>query len=260
MSYKFNGVDISTYGAVALADGEDVPLKGVFSLPKRAGETEYNWGTEIEAYVAREDIVPDGRKLLLSVALKGGDDADYAGKLAAFRQACVELRSLGTEFGDFDVLAKEEVGVEESPGRAAVFTIPLWQPRFTLPELVLAGSGGAGVLLDDFDLEKDFAIAVSELKDNHSIGKRIETNTTEPYLQTRYRDHTDITLGCFMKGASWEGLYARIMQFYAFCMSPGLRRLRLPDGLEYRGYFKDGVAVKADAGCVLTFDLKIRII
>lgn len=260
MSYKFDGVDVAAWGVAPFTDEAGVALEGVFDLPKRTGETEYNWGTEIEAYVEAEDIVTDGRKLTLKMLLKGGDEADYAGKLEGFKRACVELRRLSCEFGEFDVLVKDEVSVEELPGCVAVVSVPMWEQKVTIPELTVSGSGPGGMSVDEFCLEKDFGIVVSDWKGEKDLGKRIEVQTTEPYLRTEFRDRGEVTLSGWMKGESWTELYSRIGQLQALCMKPGLRRLSFPDGTVCEGYVKGGMAVKPGFGCVLSFDLKVRIV
>lgn len=260
MSYKFDGVDVAAWGVTPFTDEAGVALEGVFNLPKRTGETEHNWGTEIEAYVKAEDLVTDGRKLTLKVLLKGRNEADYTGKLENFKQACVELRRLSCEFGEFDVLVKDEVIVEELPECAAVVSVPMWEQTVVIPELVITGSGKNGVSLDEFCLEKDFGVVVQDWKGGKSVGKRIEVQTTEPYLRTEFRDRGEVTLSCWMKGRDWLEAYAWVKQLQAVCMRPGLRELSFPDGTVCRGYVKDGMTVKPGFGCVLSFDLKIRMI
>lgn len=260
MSYKFDGVDVTAWGVTPFTDEAGVALEGVFDLPKRTGETERNWGTEVEAYVGAGDIEVDGRKLTLKVLLKGADEADYARKLEDFRRACVELRRLSCEFGMFDVLVKDEVSVEELPGCAAVVCVPMWEQTVEIPELLVAGGGKSGVSLDSFGLERDFGVVVSDWRGSKGVGKRIEVQTTEPYLRTEFRDRGEVTLSCWMKGEDWQQVYVRMRQLQALCMRPGLRELVFPDGTVCRGYVKDGMTVKPGFGCVLSFDLKIRMI
>lgn len=259
MSYKFNGVDVSAWGVAPMAEDGGVMLDGVFDLPKRTGETEHNWGTEVEAYVEREDITLDGRKLSMKLMLKAADGDDYAVKLAGFKRACIELRRLECEFGVLEVLVKDEVGVEELPEFRAVITLSLWQQAVALPlPPVEAGSGGVG--LDGYGLKEEFGFVVGEWKDVRSVGKRIEVPTTELYLRTGFRERMDVVVGCCARGNSWQELHGRMMRFYALCMLPGARRLRLPNGEDVEVYFKEGVTVTADYGFVLMFDLKMRMI
>lgn len=260
MSYRFDGVDVAAWGVTPFADEAGVALEGVFDLPKRIGETEFNWGTEVEAYVKAEDIVTDGRKLVLKGLLKGADEADYAGKLADFRRACVRLRRLSCEFGEFDVLVKDAVSVEELPGCAAVVGVPMWEQTVVVPQLVVKGSGRSGVSVDEYDLERDFGVVIPDWKGRKDVGKRIEVPTTEPYRRTEFRDGGVVTLSGWMKGEDWLEVYGRIRQLQALCVRPGLRELWFPDGTVCRGYVKDGLAVKPGFGCVLSFDLKLRMI
>lgn len=260
MSYSFDGVDVAAWGVTPFTDEGGVALEGVFDLPKRTGETERNWGTEVEAFVEAGDIVTDGRKLSLKVLLKGEDEADYAVKLKGFRQACVELRRLGCEFGCFDVLVKDEVCVEELSGCAATVSVPMWEQDVVIPALTVNGSGKCGVSLDGYGLEQDFGVVVQNWKGEKDVGKRIEVQTTEPYRRTEFRDRGEAVLGCWMRAADWVEAYGRIRLLQALCLRPGLRELWFPDGTVCRGYVKDGMTVKPGFGGVLSFDLKMRLI
>ena len=112
MTYKIDGVDISTFGAFPYIEKskECIALSGVFNLPKRTGTTEYNWGVSIEPYVDASDIELDDRTLKLRLVIKGHD---YISKVMQLRLACIACRKLWTEFGEFDVMLKDGITVDE---------------------------------------------------------------------------------------------------------------------------------------------------
>lgn len=259
--YKLDNIDIASFGAVAISDGEATALKGEFDLPKRKGDTERNWGTEIEPYAEKEDIILDGRSLTLYVAIKGNTLSDYLSKLEAFKKACIACRTISSDLGQYNVVLKDDVVVTEEYGfDLATVSVKFWQESAVIPALSLSGSGEDGFLLDNYNLHKDFGIIVSERKSNQNTGKRIEVNTTLPYTRTNYRDRTTAVLNCAMLGRDLSDLYSKMGQLQALCVKPGLRSLSCPDKVKQSLYFREGITVKVEHESVLTFDLKMRIV
>lgn len=206
------------------------------------------------------DIELDGRALTLKVCIKGDSVADYRAKLDGYKSACIFCRKLYTEFGEFDVVLKDTIDVEEYvENLMAIVTAKFWQQEVVLPRLIILPSGGTGNLLDGYNLSIDFGIYIALRKDDKNISKRIEVSTTMPYTQTRYRELGNATFECTMIGDTLD-LYSKISQFQALCMGSGLRSLKLSGNDFYNLYFKDGMAVKAPSSTLLKFDLKCRVV
>lgn len=262
--YKLDDIDIARYGAVPITGpltSECISLEGVFSMPGRAGTTEYNWGTSIEPFVEAHEIVWAGKSLVLHLMVRGATDLVYASNLKALLLACVDCRQLSTSFGEFAVLVKDEVKVKEYVNRRTAFvSIPFWTEWAPAPDLLPEPTTGPGYRLDDYNLRADFGVVVAERSSNRNLGKRIEVSTTHPYTRTEYRDPSDVSLSCQMLGESLTEIYAKMMQFQGLCAMPGLRRLHLPDGSSYTGYVKDGFKATATCGRWVTFDFKFRVI
>lgn len=259
MSYKINGTDIAAYGAVA-GGTEDlvINLSELFSFPKRKGETERNWGTSVEPFVGAQDLAFEGRTMTLNLFLMGSTRKQYAERLAALRQACVECVSLSTDFGDFDVIVRDAVSVQEFfNGNAATVKIPFWQETVVFAPLTLQPSGGTGYRMDGYNLSADFGIAVSERKEGQLVGKRIDAGTSLPYMQTLYREPGTVTLACYMSAPNLQALYGRMMQFHALCAAPGLRQLRFPDDTVRTVYVKEGFSATVLSDRYVKFDLKM---
>lgn len=261
MSCKLNGIDISTFGALSSPARVALSINGLFDLPKRKGDTERNWGTEIEPWVDAADIELDGRIITLSVVIRGTTPAIYRDRLQAFKQACIECTTLETEFGSYHVIMKDDTGITEYTGHnTSSVLVKFWQETVTIPTLIVVPSAGAGYLLDNYNLQKDFGIAVSDIKGIENTGKRIEVNTTRPYPRTNYRDKSMVTMSCVMVGKSLMELYSQMTQFHALCVKPGLRALKTTDKQVINFYVKEGITVKAGHDTVITFDLKMRVI
>lgn len=260
-TFYIDGVDIATLGAVAILGNEACPLTGMFDLPRRKGETERDWGTSIEAFVDAGDIEMDGRTLTLTLLVKGDTYAIYLYRLNRLKAACVACKVLGTPFGGFNVIQKDDIGVTEYPwANMGIVTARFYEDTVTIPSLTLKPSGGSGILLDGFNLWRDLGIGVSEIKDCRNTGKRIEVNTTATYKRTNYRDKPTVTLSCFMRDKDLAGLYGRMGQLHALCVKSGLRVLTLEDGTRMDLYIKDGITARTGHETVLTFDLKLRVV
>lgn len=260
MKYKLDGVDMASFGAVPYLTRSQtfIAISGIFDLPKRKGTTEYNWGTSIEPYVDSEDIELDGRTLAISLCIKS---INYKRKLDTLRTACIACRKLWTEFGEFDVVLKDELSVDEHISlNMAIVKVKFWQQTFTPASITITPSGGSSYTMDEFNLYKDFGITVVSRKDFENIGKRIEISTTKPYMQTKYREARDITIGCSMIGNGIHDLYYKISQFNALCISPGIRNLYLRENEHCSLYFKDGITATARTERILNFNLKCRIV
>lgn len=260
MKYKLDGIDIAFYDAYPYVKRleECIALSGVFDLPKRKGTTEYNWGTSIEPFVDAEDIELDGRTLILSLVVRS---KNLKFQLSKLRSACITCRHLSTEFGDFDVICKDEITVEEYISlNMAVVQVKFWQQDYIPAEIKIKPSGGSNYVMDGYSLNTDFGIYVSSRSGTESVGKRIEIATTLPYSQNKYREPSIVTLKCSMLGTDLKDLYSKMGQFCAICIRPGLRSLGLRDNENMNLYFKDGITVKVRLDTLLIFDLKCRVI
>ena len=260
MNYKLDNVDIRAYGAIPYVQRskECMALTGVFDLPRRKGTTEYNWESSIEPYVDIDDIELDGRTLTLSLCIKA---ADYKDKLSALKAACISCKKLGTEFGEFEVILKDDISVEEYIMlNMAIVKIKFWQQEYSPVEIAITPTGDTSYTLDGYSLQRDFDILISSRSGFEDIGKRIEVSTTRPYTQTIYREARDTTFKCIMRGESLSELYEKMSQFQSVCIAPGMRSLRLRENETVDLYFKNGIAVTARTERLLEFSLKCRIV
>lgn len=259
--YKLDDIDIETYGAKAILQGERTALEGAFSFPKRTGKTEYNWGTHVEPFVEESEILFEGRVMKLTARIRGNDTAHYMAQLDAFKSACITCSTLTTGYDTFQVLLRDEIKVKEYSGRRlAIVTATFWEPEYLVPEVDIQAVASAGYSLDGCGLRETFGIGISGRSDEKSVGKRIEVSTTDTFRQTQYRDKADVTLQCWMKGDGINDLYARMRQFHALCAAPGIRMLQLPDGTIARGYVRDGFTAKVVHSNIVKFDFKLRVI
>lgn len=249
MNYKLNGISIATYEANPIATNQHFALHGIFDLPKRIGKTEHNWGTSIEPFVDEKDIEMDGRTLTLHVGVKHEN-------LGPFIQACVACEKLSIDYDVFDVVCKDEIQVRAigSQQYFDLVTVPFWQDKYRVGSLDINPSASGAFRLDEFDLNRDLGVYVSESGNLFNMAKRIDIPTTELYERTNYRASRDITLRCSMMGHTFAGVYNNMKRFHSLLMAPGMRTLTTPNKtLEV--YFKSGMVVKAIKSNILQFNI-----
>ncbi len=262
MIYKIDDKSINEYGAIPTnASGEKIALSGVFDLPKRIGTTEYDWGTSIEAFTDADDIELDGRTLTLNVTIKGTSLDDLHSKLSAFKAGCIACTKLWTEFGEFNVIQKDDITVEEYAfTKVATISVPFWQQDYVPVTISLIASGYGSYMLDSYNLIKDFGIYFNSYRDINNTPKRIDIDTTLPYTNTLYRSTRDMTIQCMMFGKSLADLSSKMSQFNALCIKSGSRLLTIPGNSARMVYFKDGISAKVESDKIISFDLKCRVI
>lgn len=252
MIYKFDDIDIRTYGVLPLREDGGYAVSGIFDFPKRKGEVERNWGDGIEPYLDEEDLNFGERAIGLKLVME--DAANWE----KFREAAIACRKFGTDVGDFDVLLADEVSVESLAGKMKKIGMKFRQNRVVFEPLTLAGTGGSGVRVDDFHLARDFGITVTSVKGDRNIPKRIEVNTTAPYGNTRYREKPSLTLECVMYAPDLEEAGRRMRQFHALWRQPGTRVLHADDGGTRNVFVKDGFSVEIEGNGLLRFNLKLE--
>lgn len=108
MSYKLNNVDINSFFAVPVLQGQRLAVQGIFDLPKRKGITERNWGTSIEPFVDAEDIELEGRELILYSA----QGYDMAGNENLITNSSIRMETNSYKLGEKNLSRNLVIGEE----------------------------------------------------------------------------------------------------------------------------------------------------
>lgn len=250
MIYKLDNINIASFGAIPVLGGERLALEGLFSLPKRKGATEYNWGTSIEPFVAAEDIELEGRELILNLAIQKASN-----QVTALKQALTACQVLAVDFDVYNVVCKHAIKLVEK-GEYLFIEARYWQNDYELKPITILPSFTGSYRLGAFDLLKDFGIIVSELNDTKNVAGRIEVSTTELYTQTQYREQRELSLDAFAKGDSISELYSKLTQFSALLCAPGFISLTSPAG-RFVVWQRSGFKAQYVAEHVVKFSLKL---
>lgn len=264
MSYKIDDQPLAYFKAIAVLSDEAEALTGTYSMPKRKGETQRNWGTSVEPYVSAGDITFDGRDLTLHAAVVESTEVALQQRLAQLQAACIACRRLTTPHGSYKVLVKGEIKSDFLKGRKiAHVSIPFFEEEVTFPPLTIRPTSYTDkntYRLDGYNLAPDFGITVIGINGLTDISKRIEVNTTSPYPFTHFRELREITLRCSMESRHPLPAHIRMGQFHTLCSLPGLRTLTYEGTTLCHGFIKDGFSAKINKFNRINFDLKITTI
>lgn len=265
--YYINSPSLSNYGAKASPKTrQTLAITGVFDFPKRDGDSEFNWGDEVEAFTDTEDFEWKEKSCTLRVFLQGSDAEDYETKLTSFKNNSMGLSSLSSDYG-LDIEDLRTTGVievvEHLKDNAATCTINFIAQDGILSGVLGTASGGSGYLLDGYSFIEDFGLYVQKRNDNKSVAKYQDYDTTVDYetLPTASRQPRDIQLDVTMIATSLSDFTAQMGKLHQLLASEGLRTLTFPDGNTHQVYCKDGFkinTVKTGGNVSASFYLKLR--
>jgi len=265
MQYLINDIDLSTFGIrPSRIDDSTVGVSGIFDFPKRKGETEYNWGTEIEAFVSADDLKWESRDITFKGLMKAASRAALLSNLQNFAALCKSDEvTFSTPFGVFLVVLENGISVKELRDDLLKFEAKFTQQKIAFTELSLVATGGTGSLIDNYNLRNDFGIIIQDHENYLNVAKRLDVNTTGDYKKSGYREMRDLSVQCLMVHSSMAALVAKMGQFHALLASPGLKTLITSKGDNYACYVKDGFTVsRITTGSSFTakFNLKLRVV
>lgn len=130
--YKLNNISLSTYGIEpGRLPGEGIAVKGIFDLPKRVGDTHYEWAESdgVQPYVDADEIFFGGRTLYFQGIMVGGLSPLKA-LLNTFKTAIssyTDLVPFETPYGSFCVLVKKVTPQFYNGG--AIVLIEFYEPQ-----------------------------------------------------------------------------------------------------------------------------------
>lgn len=246
---QINWTTLSGINLQPVLSNEQVAISGIFDCPKRIGETERNWDTEVEPFVDNDDIMIDGREISVSFICKNTENID------AIKTLVMNSNMLQVETLTFDVISKYEIDVNES-GNYFILRFRFWQDIVSLPEMTITPSNTGNIKIDNYNLNKEFGIYGSKEGGFYSVGPRLEVNTTDTYKKCQYRNFRELSINCMMVSTSFTDLYSKMCQFQSLLLSEGLRTLYIDDK-SYSCYFKSGFKAQMVGNNVLKFNLKL---
>ena len=257
MSYTINGGNFSTWGMVVLES------KGALDIPKRLGETEYDWGDSngVEAYVSSADLFWDGRIVTLTAFYSGANlITDIETFVNAFKG---EEITLVTSYGVHTcILAGAKVTHMLRPNTKALIDLSFWEEIIT-PGTPPTAIGGTGVTYGGYDFFKDFNLIVRGMQgygDIPDFESRAFIYGDSPRKIGAYRKNRGIKIELTGKFASLATLVTKVNALKSVLMSAGLKNL-VYQGVIKPSYFTEGAKVEVDIKTLIVriqLNLKIQ--
>jgi len=238
--YKINGVDLSIFGFIPIkADGSDLAITGCFDLPKRKGDVEYFWGSEVESFLESEDIEIAENTFAISGLFKGESAVNSAKDLI---RLVTENKENGIDAGFLILVAAQHERIVCEKLKDSVLVKIGFVREYGLPDLVIEGTGGDGFVIDTYNLLADFGIKVLKVEEHIGVGEAFKVDTTATYFDSRYRKSKSAKCTALITANNLTNLYDCLQQFYALLYSPGIRSFIGSSG-SFSFYCKDGVQV-----------------
>lgn len=267
MSYKLNGIDLSTYGILAGVTEGNTALKGCFDFPKRIGETYYSWGDEngVEPYVEADDMFYSGRDLTFTGVLPY-NNFDIYYKLKPFYtdlNAVTGLSILETPFGTFNV---QVVNVVEMHNHASgKITMVMREPVVDITGGSYPASGDAAYTMDGIPLY-NYGLYISSSSGAYDLGSLKEQNFTkygEEGFQIVKHDHSELVLNGYIFASSIEDFKQKVKNLYLAFSDTGLRTINKNNEVIIQCFMVDGFTVSdvfvADTIVTASFNTKLII-
>lgn len=246
--YLINSIPISRWGMRAGVIGsrsDGYALSGVWSLPKRLGDTHYDWQDEVEPYVAAEDINLDGRDLSLSLACTASSAESRHTRIDKF---CAELPDSFTlkhpTLGSF-VVGVQKVDVKHHLKQWGTLTLNLREPRPVIGGVLPMKDNG------DFGIDgyswKQLGLVVESMDGYHGRSDwqplPVTTDPRSDHWVAGYRSPATVTLQGTIVGATYVDFMAKVRALQSLLSAPGTRTIRCFDGATIIAFCVDGFDV-----------------
>lgn len=248
----FNGIKLEDLGIIPQF------ANGILDLPKREGETQYDWGDVVEPLVSAEDIYFGTRQIVVDAFFdnRKGEIENAADTL----RAITTTQTLETIYGNYQVRFDrlEEKKTYKTGKQLQLFFIEL-NPDLSGP-LPTAAPSRSRVKIDGFDLFSNFGLLVesTELHEVSKLKASKQTAHKNNYLSV-YREPQELRVRV-------NGIYASKAEMTTKISA--LNRLLAKEGIRffehknkgYQCYITDGYKVDIKRKLVsLTINLKVMV-
>lgn len=248
MSYKINYVSVASWGLKAGFIDSRRPvyaLSGAWSLPKRLGDTHYDWQGELDPYVDLDDIALDGRDLTLSLICKKQTAAELKSTIDTFKADVADKFALSHDvLGSFEVsLAEISVAIY---GRTwAQLTLKMREHSPIIPtKLPAIDNGVYGI---DGHSWAQLGLVLQGVDNRYDLAQYTELSITKsPVVDSfiaGYRQAQTITIQGTVQGATYADFNTKVGQLQSLLSAPGTRTITYFDGSTFKAFCVDGFKI-----------------
>lgn len=246
----FNGIDFKDLGIVFQF------INGVLDMPKRKGETFYDWGDEIEPLVSAEDIYFGVRDIVV--------DAFFDERKGVVFQSVYETligitqnTSLVTDYGTFTVRL-DSIKIVRSYKGGKTLKIVFKELNPVLSGGLPTTTGLNGVRIDGYDLFTNFGLLVESVR-KFEIPRLKQTRATlyKSNGIMGYRTPPEIDVKVNANYASKVDMTTKIQSLNALLAKPGLRHF-VHNGTGFQCMIDDGYKVDFKR-LLVTINIKLKV-
>lgn len=232
--YKIDSIDIAYWGLSAVKTASSsLAISGVWNLPKRKGETSYDWAekNDVQAFVSKQDIVFEGRKISLSMVMVGDENTSIYTKLKTFRDFIFSLKdkvfTLSSDWGEWEVQFNGVIEVDYVTGNIAEIVV-----RFTEVEPLVSKTlpvpQGNEQDIDGYSFSELglYGVSTSNIYTIPSF-KTIGTTSSDRSNTLVYggSQSQEITLQGLLKASSYNDFLIKVNNLQAVFSAPGIHKL-----------------------------------
>ena len=231
---SFNGIELASLGIIVQF------VNGILDMPKRKGDTEYDWGDEIEPLVNAEDIFFGSRSIVVDAFFdeRKGTWLNASQTL----EAIIDTKTLTTDFGNYQVRL-DEINVLKSHKGGKTLKIVFVELNPDLSGGLPTTTGLEGVSIDGYDLFTHFGLLVENVKNFESPDLKASKETTyKSNALSRYRTLPEITVKVNANYASKAEMSTKINALNALLAKEGMRHF-VHRGIGFQCYLPDGYKV-----------------
>lgn len=250
-----NGKSAGYYGFVVSK------IEGVLDMPSRLGEVLYDWGDYFEPLIHESDLFWEERTISLTVFFDGKRFGMSLTESLDKLKALSEEVLLSTAYGNFKVRLRS---VQKSKGYTEEYALLRLVCSEHQPQFV-AGLGeplgGGGILIDNYSLQGDFGIVVSEVKFYDNIPELKNSEVTvfnSPKLLSENRSIREIELRCSLPYDNEVKLAEATEKLRKILSMPNYRILSYKNQ-RYSCFLTEGFQVKFHGKGLVKFNLKMNV-
>lgn len=246
----FNDITLKDLGIVVQF------VHGFLDMPKRKGETEYDWGDVVEPLVSAEDIYFGERNIIVEALWDERSGVTFKAASEAL-EVITDTRPLVTEYGTYQVRF-DEMKVVKSYKGGKTLQLKFLELNPDLSGGLPTSSGSTSIRIDGYDLFVQFGLLVQETT-FHEIEKlksSKETTYKSNFLSI-YRKPQELNVKVTGIYASKAEMTTKINALNATLAKEGLRHFYYK-GEGFQCYIDDGFKVDVKRLRV-TINLKLKV-
>ncbi len=236
-----------------------IEYKGLLDMPSRLGNIFYDWGDWQEPLVHSEDIFWKAKEIQVDLIFDKRNSNKTLNDVLK-ELANLEVFPLENDYGIYNVSLKEVINTLETRD-VIKLTMNLYE-RLPLFNAILGiGTGGNGLLIDNFNLENDFGIKVIGTKPIDYLpqlkSSSITVNNKSVYL-TNHRNFKIFEFDCIIKFENINQLYERTEKFKKLLSLDNYRVITFQNKT-YNCFVSEGFKINLIGKQLAKFKLRINI-